>query len=100
MEKFNTSKRLNRQIIRTLFLHEKEDHKKGRDFNLTVDYVKDMLKRKLDYGFTCTCCSKIMDILGGVNNDDAWSIDRLNNVVGHIIGNCRIICRHCNCSQK
>jgi hypothetical protein len=85
--------KMNEIIISRLNGHRNEDLAKGRKFNLNSYWVWEELKR---CKYTCNKCHKHLDAVG----NDAWSINRIDNHLGHLTMNCEIICRICNVSLK
>jgi hypothetical protein len=76
--------------------HLEEDIAKKRYINndfVDPQWVCDKLK---ECRWTCCLCHQKMDIEGA----DAFSVDRLDNNLGHIKSNCQVICRRCNSSKK
>ena len=64
-----------------------QDKEKNRFCNLTVDYVNELLK-----GQVCTHCHEVCL--------DSWSIDRKDDSLGHVMGNCVLSCLSCNHAKK
>ena len=72
-----------------------QDKKKGREFNLSVDYIlklKDLQKNKCEL-----CLNEMWDEAG---NPDQWTVDRIDNQVGHIKGNVCLVCLECNRNHR
>jgi hypothetical protein len=59
---------------------------------ITVNWVKD----KLFQTKKCKYCDRRFDY----NDNESWSIDRLDNNLSHTKENCQIICRRCNNGKK
>ena len=74
------------------------DAKKGFDSNLTVGYVIKMCK---DANFKCFSCCKEVKTTGYVPMDPlAFSVDRIDNKRGHVVGNVRLACLACNSRHR
>jgi hypothetical protein len=74
--------------------HRDEDIKKGRDFNITYDYVKELLEEQ---GNECAQCFTEVKLSWTDKYDPAqFSINRIKNKYGHIVGNVEICCLQCN----
>ena len=58
---------------------------------VTVEWTMKQLKSNL-----CCECHSYLDI----SQAECFSIDRLDNALGHYQDNCRIICRRCNNAKK
>jgi hypothetical protein len=75
-----------------------QDKKKDREFNLSVDYIlklKDLQENK------CELCLNEMLWEWDVSIDsDQWTVDRINNDLGHIEGNVRLTCLECNRNHR
>ena len=75
-----------------------QDKKKGREFNLSVDYIlvlKDLQKNKCEL-----CLNKMLWEWDKAGNPDQWTIDRIDNELGHIKGNVRLTCLECNRNHR
>ena len=78
-------KKIVADINRRIDGYKEQDLNKGRDCNLDVNYVYDMLKNAK---LRCYECHSSIT--------ETWSIDRKDNKLGHVKGNCRIMCLSCN----
>jgi len=58
---------------------------------VTVEWTLKQLKNN-----RCCECNQYMDI----SNAECFSIDRIDNALGHYEYNCRVICRRCNNAKK
>jgi hypothetical protein len=86
---------LKKQIENMIDGHKHSDVKNNRimdekyiDVKWTMNELKNTRK--------CSECNKYLD----VSNLECFSIDRIDNNLGHYQFNCRIICRHCNICKK
>jgi hypothetical protein len=65
---------------------------------ITFDYVKQMI---LDCKLCCHYCKGSMLILYEyVREMNQWSLDRINNFLGHNVGNVVISCLKCNLTRR
>jgi hypothetical protein len=65
---------------------------------ITFDYVKQMI---LDCKLCCHYCKDDMLILyEHVREMKQWSLDRINNLLGHNVGNVVISCLKCNLNRR
>jgi len=65
---------------------------------ITFDYVKQMI---LDCKLSCHYCKGAMLILyEHVREMNQWSLDRINNLLGHNVGNVVISCLKCNLNRR
>lgn len=73
--------------------HCKEDKRKRRKCNVTVSWVKEQLKKQ---DRKCHFCRGVVKTVGYRSKDKSqFSIDRLDNSIGHIKSNCVISCYEC-----
>ena len=69
----------------------RQDAAAGRFCNLTVDYVNNLLKNQL-----CAHCHEVCTNEGG----SQWTVDRKDDSLGHVIGNCVLSCLSCNQAKR
>ena len=75
-----------------------QDKEKGREFNLTVDYI---LMLKHIQGDKCALCLIEMKFEWDRSGDiSQWTVDRIHNSLGHIKGNIRLTCLLCNRNHR
>lgn len=92
--KRNASNKSSGAIKKKLLRHREEDIEKGREFNLTYDYVIDLLN---DQGGECAHCDVTVKRSWTTAYDSKqFSINRIKNRKGHIEGNVEICCLQCN----
>ena len=102
-------KRLYRQKnISKRLLHDtrRSDEKNNRENNLTLNYINDLINECKSNGNRCfyettgeckTNQELDWNIARGRNiPSNRASIERLDNDIGHVIGNCVFSCWHCN----
>lgn len=81
-------------VKKKLRRHREEDLHKGREFNITYEYVKDLL---VEQDNECAQCYTEVKLSWTKNYDPAqFSINRIKNKYGHIVGNVEICCLQCN----
>ena len=75
--------------------HTKEaDIKKNREFNIDVDYIKELLENQQ---YNCANCNiKVKMEWTDKFDKEQFSINRIDNKIGHIKGNVEITCWGCN----
>jgi hypothetical protein len=77
-----------------LLSSKRSDEKANRDFNLTYSYIIVMIAMQNN---KCNNCHKEMKLAWHQPSDrEQFSINRLNNRLGHIVGNVEITCFGCN----
>lgn len=65
---------------------------------VTMSYILDLL---LKYNMSCHYCKKnVVVIYKKVRQTNQWTLDRINNDIGHNIGNCVICCLRCNIQRR
>jgi len=70
------------------------DTQKQRGFDLTIEQVVEMLKECQN---RCSYCDTTVKIIGYESHDrDQFTVDRIDDSVGHKYGNCVIACFNCN----
>jgi len=85
---------LNNYITRCLGTAKFEDRKKGRDFSINREYVLELFHKN---NGRC-CVSNTPLVYDG--SLFSVSIDRIDNDVGHIIGNIQLICMGLNLARN
>ncbi len=85
-------------IKKKLRRHKEEDDEKGRDNDLTYDYVIDLLQQQDN---ECAHCNTKVKLSWTKAYDPGqFSINRIKNKYGHIEGNVEICCLQCNREYK
>ena len=96
--KKRASTKSNGAIKSKLHRHKKEDTARGRDFDLTYNYVIDLLRQQDN---ECAQCDTEVKLSWTDAYDPGqFSINRINNKYGHIEGNVEICCLQCNREYK
>jgi len=84
-----------RRVYEKSFLAKKlsgyraQDKKKSRIFDLTIPFLEDLVVKEKN---TCFICSDKLD-------KDIFTVDRVNNELGHLQTNVRLACFRCNCRR-
>lgn len=89
--------------IKFVFL-KKSAFKRGKAFNLTLEYLRVLLKR---FESGCPACGVPFTTASfkrrkkGPRPPAAFTtIDRIDADLGYIMGNCQVLCNRCNQSKK
>jgi len=85
-------------LIKKLDTLRRKDEQKGREFNLTKEYVNTLIGSSCDKCHWCECDVMLVDY--EAREPLQWSIDRLNNSLGHIEGNVVLSCMKCNLDRR
>jgi 5-methylcytosine-specific restriction endonuclease McrA len=78
-----------------------QDKKKGRYIEDQFISIEDILAQLKEHGLTCYYCKDAIFILYDVAREKKqWSVDRIDNHLGHNRGNIRISCLQCNLKKR
>ena len=88
-----TEQQLRRSIQKKLVAYKRQDKAKGRRFSLKVDHILRLREAQNNH---CAACN--IELLWAYHPKDTqqFSIDRLDNVIGHTHDNIRLTCLECN----
>lgn len=90
-----------REIEKKLSGYKQQDLKKDRYNNaefITLNHVTDMMKQ---CELKCKYCSCELYILyDNVREKRQWTIDRIDNTIGHNVGNVHLACLGCNLKRR
>ncbi|MEW8689138.1 MAG: hypothetical protein AB2556_25230, partial [Candidatus Thiodiazotropha sp.] len=88
-----TEQQLRNAITKKLVAHKQQDQAKGLRFNLKVDQILELKEAQDNH---CAACN--IELLWAYQPKDTqqFSIDRLDNSMGHIRDNIRLTCLECN----
>lgn len=89
------------ELIRKISSYKQQDILKKRlnkEKVINYEYIKNML---LDCNLNCYYCSQSASVLYETQRDmSQWTIDRIDNNIGHDINNVVISCLKCNLQRK
>jgi hypothetical protein len=71
-----------------------EDRIKNREFNITTDYVRSLLEQQ---SYKCLLTNILLRYDKSLYS---MSIDRINNNLGHVVGNIQAVCRGVNLAKN
>jgi len=88
-----TEQQLRKIIQKKLVAYKRQDQAKGLRFNLKVDHILRLREAQNNH---CAACN--IELLWAYHPKDTqqFSIDRLDNVIGHTHDNIRLTCLECN----
>jgi hypothetical protein len=92
---------LNRELERKLASYKQQDKEKGiMDFLsfITLEKVKRMLETSHLKCFYCSC--EVFLFYEMVRENKQWTLDRINNDLGHNEGNVVVACLECNLKRR
>lgn len=72
--------------------HRGYNEKKYVDVDWVIKQSKFQMHR-------CSCCNEVMNLRNDGGMLD-WTIDRIDNEMGHVKNNCTLMCLHCNITKK
>jgi hypothetical protein len=81
-------------IKKKLRRHKEEDNERKREFNLTEQYIIELLGQQENKCKRCQC--DIKTSWTDKYDPQQFSINRINNSVGHIVNNVELTCLQCN----
>ena len=97
-------KTIRQQILRKLQGYKYQDTVKHRLVSCDDDEdisLQGVLKEMLDSRLICRYCSKQMFVLYDIAREmSQWTIDRVDNSVGHVEGNYHLACLGCNLKRR
>ena len=88
-----TEQQLRKVIQRKLVAYKRQDAAKRLRFNLRVDHILELKEAQSN---RCAACN--IELLWAYQPKDTqqFSVDRLDNTMGHICDNTRLTCLECN----
>lgn len=57
-----------------------------------MDYIQGVSKKQ---GHVCFLCGSVMNFVNKLDDPNNWSVDRLNDSLAHVKGNCKL--SHISC---
>jgi hypothetical protein len=99
-EKFDGFKDAKREINKKISGYRQQDRKRGK---LTINFIclEDVLERIVASKLKCFYCRERMLLLFNIKKDmKQWTLDRLDNNIGHSKDNVVISCLKCNLDRR
>ena len=81
-------------IANWLSSSKQADKRRGQDTNITREFCAQIITESQN---KCCYCAVELQMLERAAN--LMTIERIDNRIGHVVGNCRIACFHCNVSR-
>ena len=87
--------------IRTkLNSYKQQDREKVRDINNNISF-EDVIEKLITSKLVCYYCRGDVNILyNNIKQEDQWTLERINNDIGHTNANCEICCLRCNLKRR
>lgn len=100
-EKLNVSKIMIQEINKKISGYKQQDIiKKKLDIQKFITF-ESVIKKMIDCELKCRYCKEIMNILYDISRESRqWSVDRINNDLGHNIDNFHLACLDCNLKRR
>lgn len=93
--------------IKTKILSYKQQDTKKKNYDENSEKFKDLItfetivSKMTSYKLLCHYCNQEMKILyKNVRESSQWTVDRIDNDLGHINSNCNIVCLKCNLKRR
>jgi len=97
---------IKQQINNKIYSYKQQDIKK-KNYNETSENYKNfidfdiIIKEMNNCGLKCYYCDKdILILYENVRDTSQWTVDRINNDIGHIKSNFHLVCLKCNLKRK
>lgn len=97
---------IKQQINKKIYSYKQQDMKK-KNYDETSENYKDFIdfdtiltemnKCKLKCHY---CCKEMLILYENVRDNYQWSVDRINNDIGHIKNNFNLVCLKCNLKRR
>ena len=85
------------EIERKLAGYRKQDLKAGRSWKKREELsARDVLHMSTEQRHVCFLCGEVMNLRNRNKDPCNWSVDRLDNSLPHIKGNCKLSHISCN----
>ena len=97
---------IKKQINNKIYNYKQQDMKK-KNYDENSENYKDLIdfdliiEKMKQCDLKCYYCDKEMLILyENVRDNSQWTVDRINNDIGHIKGNFNLVCLKCNLKRR
>lgn len=92
---------LTRELQSKLNSYKQQDIKKKLFDNEQIIKIDEIRQKLIDETMTCTFCNKQVVLLyDTVRADNQWTLDRIDNDIGHTNENTKIACLKCNLKRR
>ena len=94
-------KKINKEVLKKISGYKQQDKKKKVYDEEQFIKCEETYKLLMKSGLNCNyCSSKIYILYDNFRDDNQWSLDRINNDIGHNITNVCISCLKCNLQRR
>ena len=89
------------EINKKMYGYKQQDILKKRyDINKFLTF-ESVINKMMECELKCRYCTKEMNVLYDISREmTQWSVDRINNDLGHNIGNFHLACLECNLKRR
>ena len=92
---------LSRELQSKLNSYKQQDIKKKLFDSEQLIKIEEIRQKLIDETLTCTFCNKqVVSLYDTVRADNQWTLDRVDNDVGHTNENTKIACLKCNLKRR
>jgi hypothetical protein len=97
----NVSKIAIQQINKKLYSYKQQDILKKRYDGNNFLTFESVINKMIECELKCRYCAKEMNVLYDISREmTQWSVDRIDNDLGHNIGNFHLACLDCNLKRR
>ena len=93
--------KINKEIVKKLSGYKQQDKKKqiynDEEFINCEEIYEMLIKSELKCNY---CCTNVFVLYDNFRDDSQWSLDRINNDIGHNLSNVCISCLKCNLQRR
>lgn len=89
------------EISKKIYGYKQQDILKKRYDEKNFLTFESVINKIIDCELKCRYCTKEMNVLYDISREmTQWSVDRINNDLGHNIGNFHLACLECNLKRR
>lgn len=95
------SKIVVQEISKKMSGYKQQDRLKNRYDEINFITFESVIQQMIDSQLMCRYCRREMLIVYDISRENSqWSVDRINNDVGHNVNNFHLACLECNLSRR
>ena len=89
------------EINKKMYSYKQQDILKKRYDETNFLTFESVINKMIECELKCRYCTKEMNVLYDISREmTQWSVDRINNDLGHNIGNFHLACLDCNLKRR